>query len=115
MTTASGSARACRRAARFGAFADQIADDHQAGGDPDPRLGFGGFDIEATNCVNHVEPGPDRPLGIVLMRARVAEIDQDAVAHVLGDKAIEAPDDIGDGPMIRGDDLAQIFRVEPRR
>ena len=72
------------------AFADQIADDHQPGGDPDARLELDGFDIEATDRVDDTQPGPDRPLGIVLMRSRVAEIDQDTVAHVLGDKAIEA-------------------------
>src|SRR5215813_13270036 len=29
---------------------------------------------------------PHRPLGVVLMRSRVAEIDQNPIAHVLGDK-----------------------------
>ena len=71
------------------AFADQIADDHQPGGDPDARLQLDGFDIEATDSVDDAQPRPDRPLGIVLMRSRVAEIDQNAVAHVLGDKAVE--------------------------
>ena len=33
------------------AFADQIADDHQPGGDPDARLQLDGFDIKATNGV----------------------------------------------------------------
>src|SRR4029077_20300553 len=65
------------------AFADQIADDHQSGGDPDPRLERNRFDIEATDRVDDTQPRPDRPLGILLMRSRVAEIDQDAVAHVL--------------------------------
>ena len=60
-------------------------------------------------------PAPDRPLGIVLMRLRVAEIDQNAIAHVLGDKAIEAPDGIRDGAVICADDLAQILGIEPRR
>ena len=32
------------------ALADQVADDHQPGGDPDARLQFGGSDIEATDC-----------------------------------------------------------------
>ena len=97
------------------AFADQIADDHQPGGDPDARLQLDGFDIEATDGVDHAQPRPDRPLGIVLMRPRVAEIDQDAVAHVLRDKAVEPPDDFGDGAVISGDDLAQILGIEPRR
>jgi hypothetical protein len=57
------------------AFADQIADDHQPGRDPDPRLQFNGSDVEATNRIDQTQPRPDRPLGIVLMRSRVAEID----------------------------------------
>src|SRR5580704_2373119 len=88
------------------AFADQIADDDQPGGDPDARLELGGFDVEATDRGYHTQPRPDRPLGIVLMRLRVAEIDQDAVAHVPGDQAIEPGDDFGDGAVIRADDLA---------
>ena len=71
------------------AFADQIADDHQPGGDADAGLQLDGFDIEAADGVDHAQPRPDRPLGIVLMRSRVAEIDQHAVAHVLRDKAVE--------------------------
>ena len=46
------------------------------------------------------------------MRLRVAEINQHAVAHVLGDKAIEPGDDLGDGAVIGGDDLAQILGIE---
>ena len=96
------------------AFADQIADDHQPGGDPDARLQLDGFDIEATDRVDHAQPRPDRPLGIVLVRSRIAEIDQHAVAHVLGDKAVEAPTTLGNGAVIGGDDLAQILGIEPR-
>ena len=92
-------------------LADQIADDHQPGGDADPRFECGGFDIEASDSVDDVQPRPDRPLGIVLMRARVAEIDENAVAHVLGDEAIEHGDDLGDRAVISADQLAQILRV----
>jgi hypothetical protein len=49
------------------------------------------------------------------MRLRVAEIDQDTIAHVLGDKAIEPGDNLGGGAVIRGDDFAQILELEPRR
>jgi hypothetical protein len=48
------------------------------------------------------------------MGSRVAEIDQDTVAHVLGDKAIEPGDHFGDGAVIGGDDLAQILGIELR-
>ena len=97
------------------AFADQIADDHQPRGDPDARLELDGFDFEATYSVDDAETRPDRPLGIVLMRSRVAKIDQDAVAHVLGDESVEPDDHVGDGTVIGGDDLSQILGVEARR
>jgi hypothetical protein len=72
------------------------------------------LDIEATNGVNRSQPRPHRPLGVVLKRLRVAEIDQDAVAHVSGDKAVGLSDYFGDRVVIRGDDLAQILGIEPR-
>ena len=96
-------------------LANQVADDHQSGSDPDPRLEFDGFDIEATDSVDGAQTRPDCPLGIVLMRARVAKIDQDAVAHVPGDEAVEPGDHLSDGAVIRGDDLAQILGIETRR
>ena len=42
--------------------------------------------------VDDREPRPDRALGIVLMRLRIAEIDQHPVAHVFGDKTVEPAD-----------------------
>ena len=96
------------------AFPDQIADHHQAGGDPDARLQLDGFDIEATHPVDAGEAGADRPLGVVLMRLRVAEINQHTIAHVFRDKAAEAPDGIGDGAVVGGDDLAIILGIEAR-
>ena len=96
-------------------LADQVTDDYQPGGDADPRLEFGGFDIEATDGVDRTEAGAHPPLGIVLMCPRIAEIDQYPVAHVLGDEAIEPCDDLGDGTVIGADNLAQIFRVKTGR
>ena len=37
------------------------------------------------------EPGPDRALGVMLVRLRIAEIGEHAVAHVFGDEAAFAP------------------------
>jgi len=96
-------------------FADQIAADHQPGGDPYVNLQLHRPNIEATDRGNRVQPRPDRPLRVVLMGLRVAEIDQHCVADGLADKAIEAGDDFDDGTVIRGDNLAQIFGIEPRR
>jgi hypothetical protein len=114
MTTASGSARACSRAASFAdhrvflrrAFADQIADHHRPGGDPDAGLEMGGSDVEPTDGGDHAQPGADGAFSIVLMRPRVAEIDQHAVAHVFRDEAIEPCNNLGHRAVIGGDDLA---------
>ncbi len=95
-----------------GSFANQIADDHQPRGDPDARLQLDRFDIEATDNVDGAEPRPHRPLGVVLMRLRVAEIDQYAVAHVPGDEAIKPGDDLGDGAVVCADDFVQILGIE---
>ena len=64
------------------AFADQIANDHQSGCDPDARSKFDGFDVKATDSDDGRQPRPDSTLGVVFLCSRVAEIDQDAVAHV---------------------------------
>jgi hypothetical protein len=64
------------------ALADQIADDHQSGGDADARLELDGFDIEPTDGIDHAQPRADRALGVVLMCPRVAEINQNTVAHI---------------------------------
>jgi hypothetical protein len=49
------------------------------------------------------------------MRLRIAEINQYAIAHVVGDKAVEPGNNFGYSVVICGDDLAQIFGIEPRR
>src|SRR5215472_7510802 len=48
------------------------------------------------------------------MRSRIAEIDENTVAHVFRDKAVERVDSVGDHATIGGDDLTQIFGIEPR-
>ena len=59
------------------AFADQIADHDKPGGNADAHgepLCSTGLQARHRRC--YFEPGPHRPLGVVLMRPRIAEIDQ---------------------------------------
>ena len=49
------------------------------------------------------------------MRLRVAKINKDAVAHILGDKPGKPADRAGDGAVIGADDLTQILGIKPRR
>jgi hypothetical protein len=51
----------------------------------------------------------------MLMRLRVAKVHQNPIPYVLGDKAVEAGDRIGDAAMIQADDLAQVFGIQARR
>ena len=76
------------------ALADQIADHGEPGGDAEPHAQILSR-RQSADRLDHRQPGAHRPLGIVLMRLRIAEIDQHPVAHVLGDKAVEAADRLG--------------------
>jgi hypothetical protein len=74
------------------AFADEIADHDQAGGDADANLELAdGGHVEPPDRGDDVEAGPHRPLRIVFVRSRIAEINQHSVAHVFGDKSLAAP------------------------
>ncbi len=106
------------RGLRCRSFADLVADDHRSGGDADPHRELDpgrprDCGIQLRHRIDDVETRPHRTLGLVLMGARVAEIDQDAVAHVLRDKAVVAPDRRTAPALIRRDHIAQIFGVHP--
>ena len=49
------------------------------------------------------------------MRAGITEVDQEAVADIPGYKAAKRVDDRGNGFVVVGDQVAQIFWIEPRR
>jgi hypothetical protein len=77
---------------RRGAAAD-LADDDEAGRDADPGLQLDVIErAQAGHRVDGGERGVDRALGVVLMGARVAEVDEHAVAEQLGDMAVERAD-----------------------
>ena len=98
------------------ALANQIADDHQPGADPDPHLQRRPRRrVEPGHLLHELQRRAHRALGIVLVGPRIAEISQHPVAHVLGDKAAAAPDHLGNAAMIGADHRAQILRVEPCR
>jgi hypothetical protein len=99
-----------------GTFADQIADNYQTGGDPDPhRQRRPRRSVEVGRRLEQCQPGPHRPLGVVLVGPLIAEIGEHPVAHVLGDKPTGALDDRGDALVIGADHPPQILQVEPRR
>ena len=71
--------------------------------------------LRGADRVDDSESSPHRPLGIVLMRLRVTEIDQHPIAHVLGDKATDAGHRVGNATVVSADHLAQILGIEPHR
>ena len=93
---------------------DNLAtDDHQPGGNPDPRVELFGL-IELRHPIDQRQPASRGALGVVLMRLWIAEIHQDAVAHVAGDKPAKALDNLCDAAVVGADDPAQILRIKPR-
>ena len=96
------------------ALADEVAHDHEAGRDPDPRRerlpGRGG---EPGDGLDDRQAGPHGALGLVLVRPGPAEVGQHAVAHELGDVPVEARDLARDRVLVGAQDLAHLLRVEP--
>jgi uncharacterized protein YunC (DUF1805 family) len=92
---------------------DLTADDNEPGGNADPRVELFGL-IEPPHPVDQRQPASCGALRIVLVCLRIPEIDQDAVAHVAGDKPAKSLDNLGDAAMVSADDSAQILGIEPR-
>src|SRR5262249_5887167 len=65
--------------------------------------------------LDHPQPSTYGALGVVFMGQRVAEVDQQAIAEILRDMALEAGDHLGTGRLIGPHDLAQVFRIELTR
>jgi hypothetical protein len=75
----------------------------------------GNVGAERRQLVEDCQAGTDRALGVLLLRVRIAEINQDAIAHELGDIAVEAPDSFADPLLIGADHIAHVLGIEPRR
>jgi hypothetical protein len=54
------------------------------------------LDAQRADRFDERQPRPDRSLGIVLVRLRIAELDQHPIAHVLGHEAVEPGDRLRD-------------------
>ena len=62
--------------------------------------------------LHHPQPGAHGPLRVIFMRQGVAEVDQQAIAEILGDIALKAGDHLGAGVLIGPHHLAQLLGVE---
>src|SRR5262249_46995247 len=137
ITTVPGPAAACRRCAGLGggwqargevrrsaddrlflsgAFADQIAHHHRAGRDANAHCQRGvEIGPQISYSVDQREPGAHALRGVILVRLGIAEIDENAIAHVAGDDALIATDDLRDATVISTDHSAQVLRIEAGR
>ena len=62
--------------------------------------------------MNDLQGRPDGALGVFFVRGGPAEIRQDAITHVAGDKPVVARDHIAAEGSISVQQAAQLFRVE---
>ncbi len=93
------------------AAAAHFADHHWPGMDAEPHrelyLVFGfQADVESLHGLDNAQAGVHRALGVVFMGGRVAEINEQAIAQVLGNVAAKVLDDVGRTFLISADDLA---------
>ena len=79
------------------------------------RVCSGAPDFNPPTASINSKPRPHRPLGVILVGLRIAEVDEHAVAHVLRYKPAEALHSLGDALLIGRNDLAQVLRVHTRR
>src|ERR1700730_15142650 len=92
---------------------DNIADHNQAGGDPDAHLQPAwGARIELWHSLDNSQPRANSTLSIKFMRARIAEIDEDAIAHKLGDKALVALNHADARALVCTDDVVHVLRIK---
>jgi hypothetical protein len=97
--------------------APDLPDDHQPRMDPqtDGELHaafLGQAGIEWPHGLHHPQAGPHRPLGVIFMRQGVAEVDEQAVAQILGDMALIVGDHLGARVLIGPHHVAQVFRIK---
>ena len=79
------------------------------------RVCSGRTGLQSAHRLDQLQPRPYRPLGVILVGLRIAEVDQHAIAHVLRYEPAEALHGLGDALLIGGNDLAQVLRVHARR
>ena len=67
--------------------------------------------VEGLETREDVEAGAHPPTRVVFVGLRIAEIDHEPVADILGDMPLEAAHRVGADLLISTQHLAQIFRV----
>jgi hypothetical protein len=65
-------------------------------------------------CLNNLQPCPHGALRIIFMGCWIAEVDQQAIAQVLGNMPVVPPDHARAGFLIGTHHLPQFFGIELR-
>jgi hypothetical protein len=68
--------------------------------------------VELSDGLDHPEAGPHSPLGIVFVCQGVPEVDQQAIAEILGDMPLKAGDDLGASLLIGAHHLPEVFGIK---
>ncbi len=98
------------------ALAAEIADHHQAGRDSDADCKrFCGARLQPRNRGNDIQSRPHGSLGIVFVRARIAEIGQYPVASKIPDEAVIGQHDTGACGVIGIHHRVHVLRIESGR
>ena len=97
-------------------LAAELADHHQAAGDADAhRERFRGARLKPPNRGNDIEARSHGSLGIVFVRAGIAEIGQDSVAPEIAEEAVIGLHDADAGGVIVIHHRAHILGIESGR
>ena len=95
-----------------------VAGDYESGVDSDAHRdlhpGVADLSVQRLHRLDDLQAGLDRAPGIVLVGTREAEVDENAVADVVADMAVEPSDDLGAGSLVPSDQLVQVFGVHAR-
>ena len=70
---------------------------------------------QPSDGLGQCQARPDRPLGVILMSPRVAEVGEHAVPHVLGDVPLEARYLASYHLLVFANRPTHLLRIEPRR
>ena len=79
------------------------------------RVGIATGLVVVGDLNDQFQASAHRPLGIVLVRLRVAEIDEHAVAQIFCYEPVEAAHCVGDALLVGRNNLAKVLRVHASR
>ena len=96
------------------ARADQITDYDQSGGNAHAGLQWS-TGLQPAYRLDQLQPCPDCPLSVILVRLGYPKLHQHAVTHVLSHEPAESLHGLRNARLVRGNDLAKVLGVDAGR